>query len=266
MANLGFFLIALPLPSILAWVTLYFTNDSIITLLVTGFFGLLLPIYIYDEYVGDFSFERKIPDEIVNKEDKIKKGIIMGIAGAIGTVLVLSLWSMYMPDWLGPKSLTLQQPYNGSWYYGIPFAAVFLAFSALDHVFFNFFCSIEYTEKDGLMSMSGEQRSFGSNLLISIAHALMWFAIFWYVVSPILFVAIAYAGIALIVNLINMKIRRSDKMIVSTLWRIGLALGSLLFLCYLDLTLEGHLPRKTPDYYFTGHVNNCWSKWFSSSA
>lgn len=266
MANLVFFIIAIPLPAILAWVSLWLTHDAIITMVVTSALGFALPIYIYDNFVGDFSFERKIPDEVKDREDKIKEGLFMGVGVAIGLTLLLSLWSAFLPDFFGPKSITLPFPTNDGimkYLYVVLFVACFLAFAALEHVYYNYFTSIEYTEKEGLASWGGEHASFSSNVVISIGNALLHFAVFYWTIKPILFWSIIYAVATFFMNLLVITLRHKKKLIISLLFRVGIALGVLLYLWYLNFTLGGKFKRITPDYFFTGDVDNKWATWFS---
>jgi hypothetical protein len=266
MANTVFFLIGIPLPALVAWLSIWFLADAVITTLLVGltFAGL---IFVYDKWVGDFSFERKIPEEIMNKDEKISLGIKMLIGGAIGTAALLVLWSMFAPTWMGPTSITMPFPAHVAavikWSYFVLFAALFLIEAALEHVYFNFFSSIEFTEKEGMASLAGEQRSFSSNLTISVGVFLLNFAIGYYVFSPRLIPALIYGFIALGVNLFMMNIRYDKKMIVSTLLRVGIAIGVLLYILYLYYTLEGKISRKTPEYYFAANTNNCIDEWLA---
>jgi hypothetical protein len=266
MANTLFFLIAIPLPAILAWTTLWFTHDAIITMIVTGGLGLLLPIIVYDKWVGDFSFERKIPDEIMNKEDKISLGIKLGLGAAFGVAIFLALWSMFLPEFFGPTSITLPFPVTDGalkYTYLTFFVLSYLIFAALEHIYFNYFTSIEYTEKEGLASFGGEKASFSSNFVISIGNALMHFAVFYWTIKPLLFWAIIYGAVAFFVNFVVISVRHNKKLIVSILFKVGIALGVLLYLWYLSFTLGGDVKRITPTYYFTADVENSWGNWFA---
>ena len=154
MANTWFFIIALALPALVAWTTLRFTHDSILTMLAVGLLSFILPIYVYDNWIGDFSFERKIPSEIMNRGEKIKNGAIFGALAAIGVAAVLILWSMFMPTWAGPTSITppfpvfVDNPWLQRSYY-VLFIIFFLLMAVLEHIFFHYLVSIEYTEKEG---------------------------------------------------------------------------------------------------------------------
>ena len=111
--------------------------------------------------------------------------------------------------------------------------------------------------------MGGEHASFGSNFLISLGVGLLNFAVFYWVVAPIWFVALIWAIITVLMNLVIITIRHNLKLITSTLMRIGVAIGVLLFLYYLNLTLKGKIRRNTPEYYFSGDIQNVVGNWIN---
>jgi len=268
MANTLFFLGALPLPAIIAWLSLWYTHDAIISLVLTISLGLIVPIIVYDKVIGDFSFERKIPEEIMNKDEKIKTGIIYCVGAAFGLGIFRTLFSMFVDEFFGPTSITLPFPSLSGWIkwiYIVVFVLLWIVLAVTEHVFFNFFSSIEYTEKEGGMaSLAGEKPTFSSNLILSLGVGLLHFAFYYWIVKPILFFAVIYGILAVIVNFVVITIRHDKKMIVSVLLKIGLAIGVLLYLWYLNISLNGNLKRETPVYFFNADVENKFSTWFGN--
>lgn len=265
MANTLFFALAIPLPAILTFVTLWLSKDALLTMAIVGLLGYIVPVIVYDKWVGDFSFERKLPTELTDYKGKIKLGLILGICTAIATGGIAILWSMFMPAVMGPTSVTLPVPpiESGAFYaYEVFFVLSFLGLAALEHFYFNFFTSIEYTEGEGLSSFKGEKASFGSNFVISLGASLVHFAVFYWTIRPVLAAVIVYTLLAFIMNFICITVRNSKKLIVSIQLRVGFALGILIWIWYLRASLSGN-KRVTPDYFFPNNIDNCWNKWFN---
>lgn len=268
MANTLFFLIALPLPAVIAFFSLWWSQDAIITMTLVGLLGFILPIWVYDKFVGDFSYERKIPSEVMDKGAKISAGMSMMAGAAIGLGALLVLYVRYCPSWMGPKSIRNPMPEFPKWsnaVYQSIFGILFLIFAALEHFYFNYFASIEYTEGSGMASLSGEKASFSSNLIISLFCGLFHFAVYYWIIEPVIWYAIVYAVLAFLMNMVVISVRHSKKLIVSTLLRIGIAMAVLIMVYYCRYSVGGKAKRSIPYYFFRRDNENKLTKWFTDN-
>jgi hypothetical protein len=274
MANETFFLaFALPFPAVVAALTIWGTNDAILTMLSLLIFGFAVPFVVYNKFVGEFSYTSKIPQEILNTGEKISLGIKLLIGSIFGIVIVHALWSMYAPIAMGPATLTLPYPVFavGQGFYNFLynfFVWLLLIKTAIaGHVYFNYFTPIEYNEKKGMMSVGGlapENQSFTANLIISAFVGLLGFAVFYFTVTSKISV-IVYALIVFGLNFAALKIRLDKKVIVSVFLVLGLAIGVLLYIEFLKYSSKKNLARKTPEYFFVGNVKNAWTTWFNKN-
>jgi hypothetical protein len=265
MANKVFFFLTLPLPALLAFVLLKFTADAIITLLIVTILGFLLPIWAYDKWVGDFSYERKIPEELINKDEKVSLGTKLFIGAALGFSILHILYSSFAPAKMGPSSVVMPFPvFSGSVgkvIYWIFFVVFFIFASVAEHVFFNFFVPIEFTEKEGKLALlSGENVGVFDKVLISVFVGLYYFAIIFQISSGIV-APIVYGLLGFAINFYLIGLRVDKKMIVSTLFKVGFAVAVLIYIGYLALSSSKGWARKSPDYYFAGNIANVFSKW-----
>lgn len=250
----------------LAWCTMWYTHDSNLTILITGFLGYILPIYIYNKFGGDFSIENLISNELNEQQEKIKEGIFIGIGAAIILGILLSLWSIFLPEIFGPSSITLPFPNNDGiikYIYVVLFCISFLIFGALEHHYFNYFTCIEFAEKGNLDASKGEDISLLSKLIISLGNALSHFPVFYFTTKPFSW-AVIYTSSTFMLNLMSLSMRHKRKLIISLLFRVGVGLGFILYGLFLGFTLGGKVNRITPKYFFTGDVDNKWSIWFSN--
>jgi hypothetical protein len=266
MANKIFFFLTLPLPALLAFLCLKFTLDAIITLLVVTLIGFVIPIWVYDKFVGDFSYERKIPEEIVNKSEKISLGTKLLGGAAICLALIHILYSMYAPASMGPETVVLPFPiFDGAFgktSYWIIFVALFILANIFEHIFFNYFVPIEYTEKEGKLALlSGENVGVVDKIVISFFVALYYFVIFYYTISRGIVPPLVYAILGFGLNFFALGLRVDKKLIVSTMFKIGVAVGILLYIFWLNMSSKKGWTRKSPDFFFVGNFNNVFNKW-----
>ena len=164
--------------------------------------------------------------------------------------------------------------------YHVFFTLFFIIAAVLEHGYFNYFLSIIFNENESLgggklgalastaasAATGNDGPSFFSNLIFSLGVGLLNFAIFRWTIAPTVLSAVVLAVITFIVNMVIIGIRAEKKMIVSTLLRAGIAVGILLVLVYLGLSVNKEWSRKTPDFVFVGTPENLWSKFSSKAA
>jgi len=253
-------------PAIIGWAIMHFTNDAIITIV-----GLIITFAIgiagYHFGVQKFGVTEALGKEFLKMKDNLKLGAIFLGAGAAGIALVSVLWSMFVPP-LGWNSLVMPFPDFGeskglNISYFVAFAIFYLIYAAMENVYYYWFIGSEWNEKSGagaLMDMAaGQTISFSSCLVIGLGvFALNW-AIFSSFVQSWWFggiIALIAFGAAFALT----KIRGSKGIIVSTLLRVGIALGVLLYIYYLFQSDAGKLNRKSPLAFVSSNPLNILSK------
>lgn len=152
MGNKIVLLLFILLPSILGWLALNFTNDLQIFFVAVMGIGYALGFLLYTIFVEKFAYKMKLAKEFMGYKDRIFDGIKLGVIIGFAVALVGVLYSMFAP-W-GAEIMTMNLPeIEGGLNYAVysTLGIFLLGFFLLSHLFFNFFCYDEWTEKSGLL-------------------------------------------------------------------------------------------------------------------
>lgn len=268
MGNKVILILFMAVPALFTFLLMKFLQDAVITLF-TLILTYLILIFVYHSFIDEIGFKMTLAKEFMKKSENISLGGKLAGAG-VGLGIVGILYCMFIP-FGGPESVVLPFPINPSaakrtmYYTG--FAILYLLRAPIENLFYNYVICTEFNEKGGaagaLGGLSGEDVPVSSIIIISLFNALMQFAAFYFVVNGAIS-AIVLSLIGFGINWGLLTVRSKNGIIASSLFSIGLAVGGLLILLYFNFTLKGTLPRKRPEFFFPGNLNNCWMKWFKA--
>jgi hypothetical protein len=266
MASKLFLIIMLILPAVVTFGCLSFLQDAVLTLLALLLLYLTMT-FLYSSCIDSFQYEPQLTKEFLEKGQKIKNGVILGLLGSVGFGLLFSLYSMYAP--IGIKLLTLPFPIRANKWrrfgYQCAFHILWVLNAAASHFYFNFFIAVEDNEKEGIWGVKGDHVSFLSGVLISLGNGLLCLAVFWWTMSG-WFSVVLFTGLAVVFNYVLVRLRFNQGLIVSTSLKVGLAVGILIWFWYLYFGKNGMVVVRNPQSTVFGSKGNIWHQIFKEKA
>ena len=232
-------------PSIVTYIALQSFVDAILTTACTILIGYGIPLLLIRLLLDKTGTSKGYFGEGGSLEGFIGKGIIHGLMWGVIIGVVLILYCVLL-NW-GPRSITLPMPFytgNSFYFYWIGFFLIWVVVLPIVEDTFWLFQLASWSQP-------------GSDLAISLLHALMNFTWLYQIVDPEES-AFIITAIFFVVCYGSIKIRQNGSPLLLHGLRTGMGLGIFLMLVYLNSTDTKY---KSPRYYLRANINNKWKKW-----
>jgi len=254
--------VMLLLPALVAFASLKFFDDALLTLLLLILlYGLMTSIY--NKFIEEFKYQEQLTAEFLKKETKLKEGGMFLAAGFAIFGIGFCFYSRYVS--FGIEELKFPFPIRSSWWrrfaYQLIFCTLWLVNAAVEHWYFNFFIAVSEHDKEGLWGIKGDNITFLTKAIISLAYALLSFVVFWWTLEG-KWTVLVFTFFAFVFNLALCSLRVRRGIIVSTSLRLGMAIALLVWFLYLYLGKNGIVKILTPKMEIFGVPDNVWNRMF----
>jgi hypothetical protein len=237
------FLLLLLISPAINGIGLLLQHDFILVLVELILLGYVLPLWIMHKKIDEMiSLKITAKDIGTDAKDKAKAAIVYGIiVGAIiGAILIV--WSKFIP--IGPSYIILEMPLFKTRGYEIFYWVIFallwvLVLPVAEVALYFMFQACVWTQA-------------GTDFLIAGVYALMNWSWLVHVVGSSLW-ALIFAGVAFFLGYIFLKVRDAKGGIQVMGIRIGIAIGVLAYLIFLNYVYPN---TKVPVFYFRADLRN----------